>query len=153
MTDDVRRQGECTNRRGGDEERGNECDCERVRSAEQPVDRFRRFALALLLLLREVRNEEPVELLLERRDAALDGLQLSPDGDDQRAPVLAQCLVVRALLRTRLAELAGRRVREPRIFRVGKWERELNVAPVHLELNRRVGVRLDEENLVRSVRV
>jgi hypothetical protein len=88
VSDDIRRKRERTDCRRRDEERSDEGNRNRVRAAEQPIDCLRRLAVALLLALVEVRHEEAVELLLERRDAALDGLQLSPDGDDQRTPVL-----------------------------------------------------------------
>ena len=88
MIDDVRGQSERADGRRGYEERGDQDDRKGVRPAEEPGNRFRLFP-SLLPLLVEARHEERVELVLERRDPALDGLQLSPDGDDERAPVLA----------------------------------------------------------------
>src|ERR1051325_8445102 len=90
VPDDARRQRERADGGGRDEKRSDERDRNRVRAAEQPIDGPRRLTVSLSLLVRELRDEKTVELLLERRDAALDGLQLSPDGDDQRAPVLAK---------------------------------------------------------------
>ena len=63
----------------------------------------------------------------------------------------AQRLLVRALLCGKRAPPTRRSVCEPSAVRIGKWQCELHVLPAHRELNRRVRVGLDEEDLVRAV--
>src|SRR5205823_1586928 len=115
-----------------------------------PCDRLRRFPIPLPPLVCEW-DEERFEFVLERRDPALDALQLSPDGDDERTPVLAQCLLVRTLLRGERAPATRRSVCEPSAVWIGQRQRELHVLAPHRELNRRVRVGLDKEDVVRAV--
>ena len=65
MTDDIRGKREGAHCRGRDQERCDQCDGERVGTAEKPVDRLRSFPAPLLL--GEVRDKKSVELLIERR--------------------------------------------------------------------------------------
>ena len=149
MIDDIRRQGESTDRRGRYEECSYEPDGNGVRAAEQPVHSFGGSALASALV--GLRNEEPFELLVEARDPALDRLKLSSDREHEGAPVFPQRLLICALLRQHAARPPGRGMRKEHAARVRQREGELDVAAIHRKLDRSRRVRFDKSEIAGAI--